>query len=241
MTTADAFLAAVLGPGAAPVARVAAEPVYAGYVVPRVVRAWLGSQEGFSGCLPGTTVAASLRKTEAGWGGQVDVDGAVYQFSGESIHHATAAVAAALGSEFVPVRARDVDLARLGKTLDALVKAAPRARGAGEAPGPAAKPSEKIAPEEKAAPEARQPSGRRRLPLKPPAPVKLTMSETEAAVPCKVCDQKQVQKGKWVGCSCVRGLDKSEARRVQGGYEVSLAGWSESDVTVLHYAIGRTR
>ncbi len=241
MTAADSFLAAILGPGAAPIARVAAEPVYAGYVVPRVVRAWLDAREGFSGNLPGTGVGVSLRKTEAGWGGQVDVGGSAYRFSGKTVYHATAAISAALGAEFVPVQARDIDLARLGKTLDALVKAAPRARGAGEAPGPAAKPADKIAPEEKNAPEVRQPSGRRRLPIKPPAPVKLTMSEVEAAVPCKVCDQKQVRGGKWVGCSCVRGLEKGEVRRVPAGYEVHLTGWSDSDITVLHYAIGRTR
>ena len=115
---ASSFLHAVLGPPAAALERLgAASPAVGAVLVPRAVTAWLAAGLE-SATVPGTDIPYSLAKSDAGWTGRVGD----LELLNASDARAAAAVLVHLDVEAVPPPGKDVDLARLGKTVTALVR-----------------------------------------------------------------------------------------------------------------------
>src|SRR5579872_4841830 len=122
----SAFLQAVMGPsGAQALAKAPAE--LAAAVMPRCILAWLGvaAPGGYEGEIPGLQGSSvQFRKAEvAGYCGEFCTQpGETYTFDGASLFHLAGAVAVSLGTEVDPVP-ETADLVRLGKSIDAMVKA----------------------------------------------------------------------------------------------------------------------
>lgn len=121
------FLEAVLGrPGAAALGPLQ-KSVFAPWIPARAALAWVGETSESGPFLPGTSIPMVLAKTEYGWSGVVGD----YGFVDASASHVVAAMTVHLG--FVPGRPdiKSQDLARLGRTIDALVKAEKTKGGGG--------------------------------------------------------------------------------------------------------------
>ena len=125
------FLQAVLGEdGARALAKASArsreiEPA----LLPRAIMAWLGSAGlgDYEGDIPGVPdTYLQFRKSEEGrFTGSVSIDRVVYTFKRASPLHLAASIAVAVGAdqESLSPSLRDLDIQRLGKSLDTLVKA----------------------------------------------------------------------------------------------------------------------
>lgn len=174
-----AFLKAVLGEDGAKALSKAAQrgPELEYALLPRTIMAWLGiaARADFEGQIPGVgNTYLQFAKSEDRYSGSVAVGDEVYSFDSASMLHLGACVAVALGAdhERVDPSLRDLDLQRLGKNIDTLVKAriavaelrklrlemtkaAKSPSGGAEPPGPAHAPTPPQAP---TAPEAPQPT-----------------------------------------------------------------------------------
>lgn len=124
------FLKAVLGEDGAKALAKAAErgPELENALLPRTIMSWLGlaARDDFEGRLPGVeNTYLQFSKSEDRFSGSVAVGDEVYAFQQASILHLGACVAVALGAdhERVSLRLRDLDIQRLGKNIDLLVKA----------------------------------------------------------------------------------------------------------------------
>lgn len=124
LSMTDEFLTSVLGPSGAKALSKALDrsPQLAHALVPRTILSWVGlaCRLGYSGTVPGTDVQVSFTKSTAGYDGTVDD----FSLQSASIYQLSSALALALGvrpSE-APKQLKDLDLARLGKSIDLLVK-----------------------------------------------------------------------------------------------------------------------
>lgn len=93
-------------------------------ILPRCAIAWVdASQEGFQGNVPGTSVMLTFKKSEDGYNGTMRYKGFDFDFKNTTEHYVVACVVTALGeSKEIVEEARSIDLARLGKSVDLMVK-----------------------------------------------------------------------------------------------------------------------
>jgi hypothetical protein len=228
-----------------------------GVVVARAALAWLkNAPEGdlFCGC-------PMLYKSEDGISGLVECNGGNYLFVDSTPEHATAALVSSLVLSLDKSFTKDLDLAKLGHSLDLLVKAQSKAP---DEPllGQTAKPLAPVAPiQSPTAPPQIKTAGRiSSLPTAPPLPKedprtltptpplvkpglpKLKLSEIEMGKKCGVCGKAQTDGKKFVGCSCLKGIAKSvKSQRVPGGLLLDFEGegWDiDAKITLLE-AVGR--
>jgi len=126
------FLREVLGPDGAEALfkAVRRSPVLSQVLVPRTIISWTlsASAYGYQGPLPGLTKSfVEFRKSESPglYSGSLTVGDDTIPFTNTTLYRLAAHVAIALGTEPGAVHAdlRDLDLARLGKSIDILTKA----------------------------------------------------------------------------------------------------------------------
>lgn len=124
------FLRAVLGEDGAKALAKAAEraPELEAALLPRSIMAWLGltSRSDFEGRIPGNeNTYVQFVKSEDRYSGSVAIGDEVYSFENALVTHLGACIAVALGAdhERVSPRLKDLDVQRLGKNIDTLVKA----------------------------------------------------------------------------------------------------------------------
>lgn len=124
------FLVSVLGEDGARALKKAAErsDALGQALLPRAILSWLGlaSRWDYEGGLPGVenTYVAFKKSEDERLSGSIALGGDVYDFEGASPYHVAATVGVVLGMDDSPLHpsVRDLDLARLGKSIDALVK-----------------------------------------------------------------------------------------------------------------------
>jgi hypothetical protein len=121
------FLAAVLGVDVAGALVKAAErsEVLVNALVPRTILAWLDTEAEYSGNVPGVDgTYVSFTKSQAGYSGSVTIGEDLHQFDDESDVHVAASVAVAIGlhDELPSPDMRDVDIQKLGKSIELAVK-----------------------------------------------------------------------------------------------------------------------
>ena len=251
------FLEKILGAG-----YIAVEPLLKtgleGVVVARTAVSWLrNSPVGDLNC--GVLL---LSKTENGISGCIEFGGGDYLFTDASNEHAAAAIVTSLGVSLDKAIVKDLDIAKLGKTIDLLVKSVNKKRIADKPGiGQVAKPMKPKLPDpvppqipqiktkgrissipsirqqQKPDPRAMVPPT---LPIKPGIP-NIKLSEKEMVRKCEVCGLCQCNKNQFVGCSCFKGLSKSvKSQLIPGGLQLSFDGnWDLDAVETLLEAVGR--
>lgn len=124
------FLQAVLGAdGAGALAKAAQRsPSLEAALLPRAIMAWLGvmARASYEGGIPGAGNSyLAFEKSEDRYSGTVGIGETLYSFEKASLYHLGACVAVALGAdhERVSPGLRDLDIERLGKSIDLLAKA----------------------------------------------------------------------------------------------------------------------
>lgn len=245
------FLEAVAGPdGAHALAKAVAHRADLEWaLVPRAIMSWVAvaGETGFSGVIPGTAEGLTLRKAETGY----DFVLGLYADRGASLERVAAAVAVALGADAdAPPPLRSPALAKLGKSVDLLVRAralrkALQRRPAKPValPGTAAKP---IAPEAATPPQAtedEQPGEPRAdAPVAAKKPRQIKVTKAEAAARCQTCQRRFFVDDVFVGCDCFEGIAKSvRTHRTLTGYTLTFGGleWDAETVATLAESFGK--
>jgi hypothetical protein len=259
MNQKNQFLKAVLGDDGAQALRKAAErsDTLENALIPRTILAWIGiaARSSYSGALPGIeNTYVEFTKSENGYSGQIAIGDDVYEFKDKNVYHLTASVAVSMGvdHERVPANLKDSDVARLGKSIDLLVKARvvteqllKKAVAGAEAPGPAAKPTpaaDPIAPDAPTAQQAALPKPTKAKPKLPrtsskatsvPMLPKLKLSEAQLQKKCTACSSGHLRNGKFIGCMCWRDLAKSTTlvKNGDGSFTMSFGkDWDQDAV-----------
>src|SRR5216683_571753 len=128
MDRRSSFLSSVLGQDSAQaLAKVAERCAPLGSaLLPRAVVAWVGSVPQFEGTIPGIENSyVRFTKSALGYSGTINIREQNYEFEGATQEHVASAVIVALGLDTAQIAAgaREIDLARLGKSIDLLVRA----------------------------------------------------------------------------------------------------------------------
>ena len=232
MDVKQKFLAGVLGKDGASALRKAVQrdSRLDSIVLPRAVIGWLSfvSRYEFEGDIPGVDNSyIQFSKSEDGlFSGSVAIGEFVVPFSKTDIYHLSSAILLALGEDEVSIDEdlKDLVLAKLGKSIDALAKAQEVARNLDKTlktkktkkeeeeeeldktdlPGKAHQPTKQQGPQAPVPPVAVQPKIPKTI-KKVPA---LKITKTESEKPCSVCDGIQFKDGKFKGCMCFMDLAK---------------------------------
>lgn len=231
------FLEAVVGrDGAQALSKAAERAVELDQAIfPRAVTAWIESIApfGFDGYVPGVEDAQfRFAKSESGFSGIVTINGELHRFDDASVNHLAGCVAVALGldHERVSSQAKPEQLAKLGKSIDLLVKTQlvktsikpATAKKRINLPGMPAQP---IAPKQPLAPTPVQPANQKQTPAgaagtaqtsplpKPKLPKlpkqTLTVTKSEANKKCPHCARAQFKGNTFSGCFCFSALAKN--------------------------------
>lgn len=256
MTKRDSFLEAVLGiSGAAVLDRLSkASPELAAYLLPRAAVAWVNSigASDLPWALPGVPDQRFvLAKRGDRFVGVAEVGGLEYAFDGARPEHVAAVIAVSLGAPPGQPDLREVDLARLGKTVDALVKA--QKKGGAEAgtglhagaiaPTPPAAPTPTAPPAPKAGKSSKPKLPKVGKPAQATKPKPLKLSVSESRKPCGVCGKTQFRGAEFTGCTCfadlAKGVDVSIADH-GAGFELGLTSeWDHDAIFTFLEAVGR--
>jgi hypothetical protein len=198
------------------------------YMTPRIIVSWLRQSPYGEFSVPIGCPLNTLVKNGYGYSGTATIQGLDYSFKHSQEEHVAAIIAVASNHKIEPVEVKDVDLARLAKTIDLLVKSATK-RPANQFEHQV--PASNLQPEEPIQPVPTQPTrNQTRSPVKSKIPklkkkpllnaVKpLKVTKSEASSDCPVCGQKMFSQGRFVGCICFAPMAKSvKTDVVVGGY-----------------------
>lgn len=263
---AYSFLIGVLGKDGAHAFKKAIdrEASLGGAVVPRAIMSWLNiaTKYDYTGGIPGVSnTYLSFKKSETGLDGGISVGEEVYSFSGASAFHVAASVAVALGVENASANVRDQTLAKVGKSIDTLVKARIiteqlMRKGAAKdllrcdcktdphLPACATRMKKVDLPGTTAKPKDAQMAFAPQAPMAPnsqkqkPAPFKVTKSESDHK--CSMCQRSQFANGGFVGCLCFRDMAGAvRVAKTEAGYSLTFASseWDIDAVAALRAAL----
>jgi hypothetical protein len=210
-----------------------ASEVFEAYLLPRVIVGWLRSSAYGDINIPAECPMTALQKTGYGYSGSADFGGLEYSFSNAPEEHVAAVITVALGKSIESVDVRDIDLARLAKTIDMLCKAAPKA--------PAnqfehQEVASAIQPEGPISPVLTQPAQNKKVAKTPKIPrlksskKSLKITKTESGNTCQVCGHKLFENGVFVGCVCFGPLAKNcKTLQDKSGFTIVLGGECDED------------
>jgi len=258
------FLQAVVGDDGANALNKAAERAaeLERAIFARVVLAWLDvtAPFGYDGNVPGTNVPFVFAKSENHFAGSIALNGEMHHFTDASIAHLAGCVAVSLGldHERVSPFAKNEQLAKLGKSIDLLVKSQlvktlPTVKAAikpnkTRLPGTTAKPIQPVAP---IAPTPTQPKNQKQapqgaagtsqtmqLPQLPKVPKKkasIQITKNESQKKCPHCMRPQFSGDAFKGCFCWAALAKSvKATPTNEGYTLQFGSvWDEDAIATL--------
>jgi hypothetical protein len=262
------FLQAVLGEDAHAALSKAGErsQPLAAVIGPRTVLGWcnLASRWSYDGTVPGHDDSLlRFEKSEGGLTGIIAIGDRQLDFENAQPANLSAMLCVSLGCSPDLAKSEDATqraLARLGETIDLMVKArvvnllkaeTPRCKACNkcygvkldkcprcseeldkaELPGKAHGATAPEAPQTQDAPQAKAPS---RMAVKKPTSLNMTKSQMETR--CTVCEATQFSKsGEYRGCHCLRDLAKSTTTELKGdGCVVTFGdGWTKSHIRML--------
>jgi hypothetical protein len=183
------------------------------YITPRVVVSWL-RQSGYGQIhLPNVCPLQTLEKTGYGFNGKAVVMDLNYSFTNATEEQIAAIISVATETNVQNVDLKDVNLARLAKTIDALVKAQIKQQYEHTE---VAKPLEPLTPQKPTQPNndqiepAKTSDPRIKIPKIPKVKKKtLVINKSETNKSCELCKQKLFTNHQFVGCSCFKTLAKN--------------------------------
>jgi hypothetical protein len=227
--------------------------------------AWLGiiARNDYEGALPGIQDSyIDFAKNENGtYTGSIAIGEGIFPFHDATVFHLAASISLALGSEQLSDDSsfKDMDLVKLGKSIDLMAKAkyittlddlmkgapgpphAPVVTGVPEAPVPGTKQKEKgpkppkgqqpkKAPTEAKIPKPKIPKAKVQLP-KPKIPGRKSIAVPDAAMKseCGECGLPLIKNERFVGCMCFKDMARYVTLEKSQGKRVITFGSSVDD------------
>jgi hypothetical protein len=215
-TVSDFLIAALGDDGAKAISRaIAKTPELENYLVPRTLLGWTFAKSEYEGVLPGVDLYISFNKTEKGFTGSIGTSNTpAAPFEVPDEYRLVAEIITNMGFDFKKFEGTDLQLARLGRSIDALLKAREAIaflKAGVDLPGQTAKPQKPKAPGKPEQPTKQPAIGQK--PKLPKLPV-LKLEVQDADKPCKRCGGKMFKSQKFIGCMCWRDLAKHSATSV---------------------------
>lgn len=226
-----------------------------GVLVPRSILSWINTigSIGYEGTIPGVDNSyLSFEKAENGYQGSVNIGEYMYNFEKSTVFHLASALALSIGVEAnKDIDVKDLDIEKLGKSIDLLIKAkiitnelgkkkeeldkqAPEGAGGGAGaiePAPAAPPT---APTQTA---AVAPAALKAPKVKLPKPSKIKIFKSELTHKCSLCGKGSFIENSFVGCMCLSDLAKSV--KTVGDTLVLGEDWDSDAIITLYDCVGR--
>lgn len=257
-----AFLRAVLGNDGASSLKKAADKYdgLEGAIVPRAIMAWLGvvARADYEGGLPGVDDSyLDFAKNDDGtYSGSIAIEEAIFPFQNANVFHLAASIALSLGASLDTEKLTDVDMVKLGKSIDVLVKAKYLSGTdilSKALPGPPHKPEVRGVPQAAVPPQKQIDKGPKPLPSQQPAKapkeapipkhkipkLKVSLPKTAKSfdIPekatkkeCKECGLPLVKNEKFVGCMCFRDMARYiQLQKGEGSYTLSFGSSLDDD------------
>jgi hypothetical protein len=176
----------------------------AAFITPRLVTGWL--RKSTYGELKLQPFQA-LVKTGYGYDGNIQLKEVNYIFEKATEEQVAAMVSVTLEQKVEPT-IKDLDLAKLSKTLDLLIKVEPRYEPK-EVISTAAPKLEPVEATDKQPPVVNRVQRRRFSKT-------MLVTDKESKSLCKLCGKSQFDKGEFKGCTCLKSLAKSVKCEVKG-------------------------
>jgi len=266
MTAIDNFMGAVLGEAAYAALQKAGErsrPL-AAVIGPRTVMGWanLAARWDYEGTIPGHEDSLlQFTKSATGLTGSIAMDDTQMDFENAAATNLAAILCVQLGCQpdlSKSEGATQVAIAKLGETIDLMVKArvvsllksepvckkchcamtkgkCPKCMDKAELPGKAAGA---IAPKAPVAQQAPVPTAPKRMATRAPS---VSMTKSQSTKKCSVCGSAQfTSSGDWKACYCLRELAKSvNCEPTETGYDLTFGDdWSPSHIKLLMDIVG---
>jgi hypothetical protein len=168
----------------------------ASFIVPRTVIAFL------KGSVDGSIVLQGfefLSKKENAYSGSVEINSTSYEFSNAN-ETEVAAIVSVLNNQVIASDVKGLDLAKLSKTIDLLVKSQQQTIEPKEPDDSYAKPKEPMPPIPKLAPTNNR--VKRNM-------IKTMMVPHSSSKICKMCKKQMFEDKSFTGCTCLKALAKS--------------------------------
>ena len=174
------------------------------FVTPRVIVSWLRHAPEGALEIPQGCPLVALNKSINTYNGQAVVDGVHYEFQGFNEAQVAATIVTSLGVETGALKVKDINLAKLSKTIDLLVKSHL------VTPTPAVEAQPAVEPQEVVGPTPTQSSsGVKAVRKIPSLKNKLKLTKAESLRKCGVCKGVLFKSDKFVGCTCYGAMSKS--------------------------------
>jgi hypothetical protein len=188
----------------------------ASYITPRIIVSWLRQADYGEVSLPEDGPFTALAKSGYGYTGSCNIHDQPYSFEYVTEEHIAAIVTTACDCKLTKSEAKNLDLAKLAKTIDLLVKAAKALQYERTQHVQPLEPEGFVPPDTTQAKQAAKPI----IPRVGKAPKKMTIPakpkrkkiqiwKSETARPCGLCGQSMFIDNKFVGCTCFKPLAKS--------------------------------
>lgn len=250
------FLASVLGQtgSEAMVRAVDRNEALESVLLPRSILSWINTvgKFGHDGTIPGIDGShIQFQKSEDGFTGSVNIYDFVYDFEKASVFHLASSLALALDVAPNDINVKDLDIERLGKSIDMLIKAklikdfeldkaAPDQGGGGAGAIPSIPAAQPLGPAPAATKVAEAPKMAPRKPkTKLPIPSRIKVTKSEMGHKCGLCGKGSFLDSIYVGCSCLSDLAKSVHSNVDTN-ELTLGDdWDSDAILALLESIGR--
>lgn len=201
------------------------------YLTPRIIVGWLRSNKLGTINVPDCCPLQELSKSINGYNGSAKFSELDYNFNNADEKHVAAVIAVSLNQKISTNLPRDIDLARLAKTIDALIKIQKKPDNLTHDTTTVAEPIEQTPPIPTQPANQPQVQKRRTIP-KIPA---LKLSESNSQNLCKTCGEKSFINSKYTGCYCFKPLAKSvKTIKITNGYKLLLGqAWDDDAVLAL--------
>ena len=192
------------------------------FVIPKVIVSYLSRCELGRIELP---FFDSLIKSDSGYSGFIKIKDVDHSFE-KNIEEQIAAIVSVLLNKTLSSSLKGLDLAKLSKTIDLLIKSQSDKFKIEPPEGKL----QQVPPKAPIAPVATVPAQTNKTSIKKT----MMVSEKEAKSNCKICKHPRFKDGKFVGCICVKPLAKSvETVLVGSKYKLSFSSLDDDEALTI--------
>lgn len=237
-------------------------------LLPRSIYSWINniSSIGYEGLIPGIeNTSLEFQKSDTGYQGSVSIGELIYNFEDSNVFHVASAVAVSLGVEPAKIEARNLEIEKLGKSIDILIKKE-LVKTLKKDLDKKKEEKTELSPEDENIEKPKDTDGKEELekgkisaeapsgaaePIAPKPPIqatsvapkmkapkipKIKVTKSEKEHKCSICSKVGFENDVYVGCDCLKDLAKTI--KTEGDYLI-LPNYDSDTILALYEGLGR--